>query len=161
GMGMDNRRGSVVNALGLVVAATVAGCGVQVPSIEPLARSQAEVGFMVNKIANHLGCEIGKALVGIHARYRSRGVADRIEWLDNWAAKITLTIQVEEKTALAPGLSFKTIFPNATTTFGTQTITTGQSFSFGIGGQFSTDATRTEKVGYFVPLGGLANRVAQ
>jgi hypothetical protein len=145
----------------IVAAGAVAGCGVQVPTIEPLARSQAEVGFIVNKIANHIGCEIGYAMLGIHSRYRRSGLADRIKWLDNWAAKITLTIQVEEKTALAPGISFRTLFPNATTTFGSQTITTGQFFSFGVGGQFSTGAIRIEKVGYLVPLGGLAKRVRE
>jgi hypothetical protein len=38
-------------------------------------------------------------------------------------------------------------------------ITSAQTFSFGIGGQFSSDATRTETVGYFVSLGALRKRV--
>jgi hypothetical protein len=145
-------------AVSLMVAGGVGGCGVQVPSIEPLARSQQEVAHVVNNIANHVGCEIRNAVLELHKRYHSPILWQRIAWIDSWAAKVTLKILVEEKTTFAPGVTFKTIFPNATTTFGTQIITTGQTFSFGIGGQFSTDATRTEQVGFFLPFKDLIAR---
>src|SRR5262249_6567762 len=101
-------------------------------------------------IANHVKCEIRNAVLEVHRRYGDPVLWRQIAWIDNWAAKVTLKIIVEEKTTVAPGLSFKTLFPNATTMFGTQTITTAQSFSFGIGGQFSTDAIRTEQIGFFL-----------
>ncbi len=143
----------------LAASTSVTGCGFYVPTIEPLASSQLEVGRIVNDIANHIGCEIGNAVSAVHQRYRTPELAAEIAWLDTWAAKITLSIVVQEKTDFAPGISFKTLFSNATTTFGTQTITSAQSFSFGIGGQFSSEATRTENVGYFVSSGALRKRV--
>jgi hypothetical protein len=132
----------------LLAVAAASGCGFQTPSLEPLAGSQQEVAFAVNNIANHVKCEIYTALQDAKVRYASSW--DKIKWIETWAAKVTLKIQVEEKTSFAPGISFNTIFPNGTTTFGTQTITTAQTFSFGIGGQFSTDATRIEQLGFFL-----------
>jgi len=146
-------------ALILTASYALAGCGVQVPTLEPLASSQLEVGQVVTKIANQIGCEIGIAVSKIHTRYKSPELAREIAWLDNWAAKVTLTITVEEKTILAPGISLKTLFPTASTFSGAGAVASQQFFSFGIGGQFSTGATRTETVGYFVSLGALRRRV--
>ena len=127
----------------LIAAGCISGCGTYVPKIELLARNQQEVSNIVNKIANQVKCEIRQAVIDATDRY------NQVAWLKDWSAKVTLKIVVDEKSTFAPGLSLNTIFPNATTIFGTQTITTAQTYSFGVGGQFSSDAQRTEQVGFF------------
>ncbi len=101
---------------------------------------------MVNKIANQVKCELRDAVRDVIAEYDNPD----IKWLSDWSAKVTLKIVVDEKSSLNPGLSFNTLFPSAVNKFGNgTTVTTPQSFSFGIGGQFSSDATRTETIGFF------------
>jgi hypothetical protein len=134
----------VKNAIALLLSSGfIGGCGTYVPKIELLAGSQQEVSIIVNKIANQVRCEIRQAVLDATGRY------DEVAWLKDWSAKVTLRIVVDEKSTFAPGISLNTIFPNAITIFGSQTVTTAQSYSFGIGGQFSSDATRTEQVGFF------------
>src|ERR1700730_2684832 len=140
----------VKNAIALLLSSGfIGGCGTYVPKIELLAGSQQEVSIIVNKIANQVRCEIRQAVLDATGRY------DEVAWLKDWSAKVTLKIVVDEKSTFAPGISLNTIFPNAITVFGSQMVTTAQSYSFGIGGQFSSDATRTEQVGFFFVFGEL------
>jgi hypothetical protein len=63
-----------------------------------------------------------------------------------WSAQIALSLQVDESTALNPGVTFNQVLQNATTVFGVQNvITTPQSFSLGLGGTVSSTATRIDK----------------
>jgi hypothetical protein len=133
----------------VAIAVSLGGCGVQVPAIEPLARSQDEVAFAINNIANHIKCQVRDAVNGTLATW-ANVEDDRIRWLEDWSAKVTLTITIREVTNFNPGISFNTIFPSSVINFGNSaTVTTPQMFSFGIGGQFSTDATRIEQIDFF------------
>jgi hypothetical protein len=64
----------------------------------------------------------------------------------NWQAQISLTLQVDEQSALAPGVTITHLLPNASRVFGpNNTFTTSQSSSLGFGGTLSSTATRIDK----------------
>jgi hypothetical protein len=66
----------------------------------------------------------------------------------NWAAQVSLSLEVDELSALNPGVAVNEILPNAIHVFGpgtTGTVSTSQSFSFGFGGTASSTSTRTDK----------------
>jgi hypothetical protein len=57
-----------------------------------------------------------------------------------------LSLQVDESSALNPGVTLNRVLPNAVTVFGKgSSVTTPQSFNLGLGGTLSSTATRTDK----------------
>jgi len=72
-----------------------------------------------------------------------------LQWLDDWGAQLSLTLTVEEKTALSPGVTLNKILPNAVTPFPNGNVSTPQldTISFGVSG--SADATRKAVVSWF------------
>jgi hypothetical protein len=65
---------------------------------------------------------------------------------DDWVAQLSLSLGVDESSALNPGVTFNEVMANAVKTFGVgNTVTTPQSFNFGLGGTLSSTATRTDK----------------
>jgi hypothetical protein len=66
----------------------------------------------------------------------------------NWGAQVALSLQVDESSALNPGLTLNQIIPNAVKVFGpggAGTVVAGQSFNLGLGGTVSSAATRIDK----------------
>lgn len=68
-----------------------------------------------------------------------------VEWLRGWEAKISLKITVDEKGGFAPGITYKEPLRNALTFFNAPV---SQSFSAAVGLQASSQATRTETIGF-------------
>jgi hypothetical protein len=83
---------------------------------------------------------------------------------DNWGAQVTLQLQVDESSALNPGVAFNTPMHSAITHFvgegvGGSTsvmqgrafpfLSTPQSYSLGLGGALSSAATRIDKFNAF------------
>jgi hypothetical protein len=71
---------------------------------------------------------------------------------DSWGVQVSLSLQVDENTALNPGVSFNATYPTVIsyparqTSLGTVPITTTpQSFGFGLGANLSSTATRVDK----------------
>jgi hypothetical protein len=80
----------------------------------------------------------------------------RLVWLDAWGAQITLTLTIDEKSSLNPGVVFNTPMIGSTTYFPNNTlktpfsVATPQSYNLGLGGQFSADATRKETLSLYI-----------
>jgi hypothetical protein len=78
---------------------------------------------------------------------------------DSWGVLVQLTIQAEEKSSATPNVTFKTPMHNVPVNFGGETIgatgalaaitygplSVAQSFGLGVGGQLSSDNTRSDK----------------
>ena len=63
-----------------------------------------------------------------------------------WGAQMQLSLEVDETVALSPGLSFTQLYPNVVKVFGvSNSVTTAQSFTLGLGGTLSSQAFRTDK----------------
>jgi hypothetical protein len=141
------------------------GCGVGVPRIEeiwddgsPNARS------LELKIKEKVYCELQTAISYINnntppvevsypdPRHPGRTITIKRKPIpETWGATLTLTLTVEEFSALNPGASLITPMIPANPRFPGDftnpviTVPTPQSYMFGLGGTLSSDATRTDK----------------
>jgi hypothetical protein len=125
------------------LAAALGGCGVFTPEknalspdyIEPKKWLSSE-GKYEDAIVRHIQCEI---MSGIWEATSPRNPALNVPWLKSskWGTAVTLTITVEDQSALNPGVSF--INPIGT-------AASAQSFTLGLGASGSANATRTETI---------------
>jgi hypothetical protein len=150
----------------IALASLIGGCGTHTPDVV-LNNQPHATAFKVNKILNHVKCELRSAVLRAIAydkanateQLAQKGLPNtpkqldkerRIKWLESWSAKLTIKLVVDEKGTLNPGVSFTKLYPSALTVFSNKTtLSTPQSASLGLGGLLSSQATRTETVDYF------------
>src|SRR5262249_184842 len=107
----------------------------------------------VRSVAAHVHCELRRAL------YDTVHDLDA-DWLWNWSAQISLTLTVEEKSTLSPGLSLSKLLPNITNHFPNGTnLTSGQAVGIGLGASGSGDGTGVEKLRWFLDFKDLKSEV--
>jgi hypothetical protein len=108
---------------------------------------------MVDAIVSNVQCEVKSAVQFLIlddqdavAEAAILGIAQKpsLTWLKKWAAQVTLTLTVDEKSSLNPGVSLNKVLENAVTKFPNGTVTTAQSSSIGFGATVSADGTRKE-----------------
>ncbi len=120
------------------LAAALGGCGLFVPEKGLLSSDDVEPpnpspqGKFEFTIAQHVMCEIRSGL------WKASGLPHS-EWLKKLGAQVTLTLVVEDQSALNPSAAFLTPLPAM------------QSFTLGIGGSGSANATRTETIQFTFP----------
>jgi hypothetical protein len=131
----------------------VAGCGLYTPHFEEFWGTTQDTDDKIRLVVRQVECELRRAVQLIESedikltREGLNGGVRRLQWLQAWVVDVALLLQIEEKSALSPGLSINTPLRDATTFFaGGTTVTTPQSYAFGIGGQFSADAFRQDKL---------------
>jgi hypothetical protein len=90
------------------------------------------MGIFVNRIANQVKCELGRAVYDVIMEYQENN-ANPVGWLAGWGAKATLKIIVEEKSNLSPSVL----------------VTPPGTFSLNANGSLSADATRTETITFY------------
>jgi hypothetical protein len=146
----------VVAALGLT------HCGIAVPDIkeawdadrpadpatgQPAISATAQIEFAIKK---RVYCDLKKAVKAVNENSVTNRTADgRVVTTrplpDSWGAQVSLSLQVDETSALNPGVAFNQVMPNAINAFGPgNTVTTAQSFSLGFGATLSSTATRID-----------------
>ena len=65
---------------------------------------------------------------------------------NSWIAQISLSLQVDESSALTPGVSYNDVMSNAVRTFGVGSpLAVGQTFNLSLGATLSSTATRIDK----------------
>ncbi len=112
-----------------IAAVSLGACGYTVPAIEagrtPSTETAERTATFVNAVAAHVNCELGKAI---------RKTADDVgaDWLYGWSAKTTLTLTIDEKSTISPGLTFPR-----------------EVFTLGLGGSLAGDATRVQTISWF------------
>jgi len=132
------------------MSAVLGGCGLTVPKMQVLAPASDEK-FDENDIVNQIKCELHKGLQETLAQYGQNGpyYGNSIDWIRKWGAKVTLTLTVDEKGGLNPGLTFFAPMANRVFTFNSGgPVTRAQNFTLGLGLQASADATRKEAIGF-------------
>jgi hypothetical protein len=156
--------------------ASLTGCGTVVPNIaEPwdqikdnndVVDSQGHKVIPVSataqiefEIKRQIFCELKAAVQTVDYWYNFTGgpKGNTFPLLPyDWGANVSLSLQVDESTALNPGVALNVPMANAMSTFGVvekvgnttitpPTTSTPQSFSLGFGGTISTTATRIDK----------------
>lgn len=133
------------------------------PSIKkPPFSATAQIEF---EIRRKIYCELRTAVVHVNdypytAFDQSNTLlGKRLMIPKEWIAQLSLSLQVDESTALAPGVSYNQVMRNAVATFGVgNTITQGQSFNLGFGGTVSATATRNDKFNPTYSIAWLMNK---
>jgi len=124
------------------------GPGLPATSEDPPYSATTQIEF---EIRRKIYCELKDAVQYVnsipyyaldHAGHKIKGVMIP----DSWIAQISLSLQVDESTALAPGVTYNDVIRNAVRTFGVgNTLSVGQSFNLGFGATLSATATRVDK----------------
>lgn len=130
----------------------LAGCGLGTPSIQSPLRSADTDQIIVNivlHVKHELECVAYALKINDTGYVRNGKTIKNLPWLNKAVAKVTLNLTVDEKTSLAPSLASTKIFPNNVTTFAQGgNVTTGQSFTLGVSGNFSAEANRKLSTDY-------------
>ena len=137
--GGEARRSSV-GRIGLIaltaVLAVGPGCGTYVPEVELGSDGPHSLDVFVATIVQSVRCQLRDAIID-----QANG-AD-LPWLKTWAAEITLTLNVTEKSSIAPGVTTSTFFPGLVTKFRNGTsVVSAQGFTLGVGGSYTNTAGR-------------------
>ena len=143
-------------------------CGFTVPKMQPFAVDDPKVeGLEESALTGFIKCELHFAIqqVLVLADDDQKNTKKNpilypphpgLDWLWKWGATVSMKIMVDEKSTLAPGISFNSPMENVINTFRFGgNVTTPQLFSFGLGGSFSSDATRTENISFYYPFSDL------
>jgi hypothetical protein len=124
----------------------LSACGLNVPeksllgSDTPDAHGISPQGAKENLIVSHIICEIEDGL------YRAQSNLN-VPWLSKWGTSVTLTLTWEDQSALNPSIAVLNPFENIVKVFPKNgTITTAQSFGYGLGASGSANATRVETI---------------
>jgi hypothetical protein len=136
-------------ALGAVVVLSLTACGLSVPDIkevwdadrpanpatgEPRISATAQIEFEIKK---RVYCDLRDAVQAVNSIEVSTGSNDKPGPAQKsiippkWGAQVSLSLTVDESSALAPGLTFDELISS--------------SFSLGLGGTLSSTATRIDK----------------
>lgn len=135
--------------LATTMAAALGGCGLRIPEIQEPWEGPHATSKMVWAIVRKVQCELQDAVQYIHDS--SLGDASHPQkWFDNWGVQVALTLTIDEKSALNPGVTFNTPMIPGTTHFpGNITVPGSQSYALGLGGSFSSDANRIDAVTFY------------
>jgi len=93
----------------LGIAVVLCGCGTYVPNIQEYG-NDTQADLLVKAIVGSIRCEIGNAVKTEinNDKLASRANGGRVyaAYLNNWAALVVLTLQVDELSALNPSVSW-------------------------------------------------------
>jgi hypothetical protein len=144
-------------AVVLSAALLLANCGTYVPGVGEIYDREDPTN-LVDAIIGHVQCELQNQIQFIilddmdlastldQSTGKPRG--RQLAWLDRWAAQTTLTLTVDEKTTLSPGVTYNKVLSNAVAVFPNGNVTTGQSFNLGIGATASSDGTQKATIAW-------------
>jgi hypothetical protein len=140
---MFSRNRRCIGAIAFV-SLSLSGCGIYTPLLEPGEEVPENhvTGSLVNKIVQHVKCELGQAIL-YEIAYDKKNTAPgprNFDWLDKSAGTVTLTMIVDERGSLAPGATWtEPLAP---------VENVAQTFGVGFGGSVSADATRKQQVDF-------------
>lgn len=118
------------------ISLTASGCGTYVPELDPLNTQPGNWANFINTVALNVKCQLRNAVL-----HEEAGVD--AAWMRKWAAEVTLTLNITEKTGVAASATTSELFPSVVRKFVNGTsVTTPQSFVFGFGGGYTQTAGR-------------------
>lgn len=143
--------------LATVVASLLGGCGLHLPGLEGLTESADVEKADENIIVNQVKCELRKGVQETlnDPFFKTPGplTGNRVDWLNNWAAQVSMDLTVEEQSALNPGISLTEPF----------SAPSKASRGLAVGVQSSADATHKESIQFtysFAALNAIPARSA-
>ncbi len=159
---------------GVILATSLSGCGLSyssLPEVWDRVNDPEATLHMEKQIKNAIWCELKKGtsdvrnLIGTTRFQGSKQVSSPEDTFlpDSWGVLAQLTIQADEKSSLTPGVTFKTPIHNAPVNFAGEQIgakgllaaltygpsSLSQSYSFGLGGQLSSENIHYHKYNFY------------
>jgi len=115
-----------------------------VPAIDPSFKDDYDASGFVNSMVANVRCQLRKA---VKETYQDL----KVTWLPDWSAQISLTLTIDEKLTLSPGLSATRYLPTKTQSFANgSSVSLGRSLGLGAGGLVSNDANREQVITWFL-----------
>jgi hypothetical protein len=143
------RRVSVLMVLGCALL-SCAACS-EVPSLQA-ASGTDQTNILIRDVVKRVKCEIADS-------FDDKLTKDEFLWLQNWTAKVDLTLQVNDTAGVAPSVSYTNFYKNAfNTAAGSTSLTStviaavNQSFTLTAGANYSEQAQRAETLTFTVSL---------
>lgn len=145
----------------------ISGCGTLTPDYQEFWGSSADNDDKIRLVVKQVECELRRAVRLIESediRFARDGQSRQMKWLEGWGVDAAFLFTIDEKSSLNPGISFNTPMQNAITAFpgavlpasapltatasslNKITTATPQLFSFGVGGQASSEGYRQDKI---------------
>jgi len=125
-----------------------------VPETEEFYQEKALERADENVIVNQIKCEIH---LGVQEAFDDFGAdpkkSDNVAWLYNYVEKVTFKLTVDEKGALAPGISYVNPWPSSVLSG----VPVSRMFSLGAGASISSDAQSIETLGFTYKVSDLLN----
>ena len=138
----------------VLCACSLSACATAVPDFRSPGQLPQQQWLSERKLVDHIQCQLGQAvrdaILEDEHNVATTDPSYRSTWLRGWGAKISLVLAVNDKAAFTPGISINDPLENAVSVFAKDgNVTTGQNRSLGLGATLSSDATRTETIGFF------------
>jgi hypothetical protein len=155
---MDVRRAiSAISTLGLCM---LSACALTVPDTHRLGETPTQEATRENNLAAHIRCELRQAVTGTldeESNPANPPLGDySAGWLRGWGATVSLVLTVDEKAALSPSVTLNNPMKNIISMFSSGgNVSSSQSSTQAFGASLSSEATRTETVGFFYPFADL------
>lgn len=146
--------------LAAVMSIWMSGCGTYTPNIREVWGQEGDEQRIVKAIVHRIHCEIREAVTWVIENdirdAQEFNQPRQLRWFETWGAQATLTLTIDEKTKLSPGIIFNTPMIGAETLFpGGLTVPAPQSYALGLGGTFATNANRIDKINWFYSIADL------
>lgn len=131
------------------------GCGLAIPSQTEIwdAKDFLATEHMVKQIKLAIYCDLRDAVIAarnsssdISFRGRPVTTTEDVQIPDTWGAQVTLTLTTDETSKLTPGVSLTNL---------------AKTFTFGLGGTLSSQATRVDKYDTFYSIADITGVYSQ
>jgi hypothetical protein len=144
------------------VALWLSACGFMTPNYEEFWGNGKDTNKQLALIVENAKCELARAtrLVMAENKEALKVNGDLVGFLNTWAADVLFQFTIDEKTTFAPGISYTPPLSSVTDHFANGTVTTTtRSESFNLGGQFSSEGYRQDKLHSFYKLSDLVGPI--
>ena len=148
----------------LSLMSLLGGCGTMTPHMklftsdrtDPYAEAASEID-LIGYVKCVLHASVAEQIANSDRAKDGHGPGEvPLDWLRDWGAQISMVLAVDEKSTLAPGLSFTSPIANAISTFSTGgSVVSGQSFALGLGASVSSEAIRDKTVSFYYAFADL------
>lgn len=160
--------------IALIALLWLSGCGTTIPAISeawdadipphpklleryPISAT-AQIEFEIKK---HIFCELRHAVRDAQSIPFQMGAKDTPYLPNDWGVLVSLSLTVDESSALNPGATINALLPNATKRFFPgNSVTVGQSFNLGLNANLSSKATNVDKFDSFYKVGRLGKKIS-
>ena len=157
---MKNRhKSTTLIAISLGIA--LAGCATHVPEMQKFGETPDVEAVREGNLVSHIKCELHKAVQDLVNQKEPDGAPqqEKVQWLRDWGAQASLKLVIDEKAGLTPGVTFNIPKANVVRNFPSGgPVVISQSQNTALSASITSDATRTNTIGFFYKFSDLLDQ---